>query len=125
MGTKVVKPVLLKNVQIEGENTTFFCYFVLLTYFIFPHLSSLVCVLTSQELPIRPSVSRVKQGRTVGPQAPRLVKPALGTRSLDTERAPAAPVILSLSTQVGTQRTVTQKLVRRLHDSLSVFHQYS
>lgn len=55
-----------------------------------------------QELPTHQSVSHVSRGRSAASQAPPHAIPVLGTPTPATVPAPAPPVTLPLSMQVGT-----------------------
>lgn len=106
MGSKVVKPVLLKNVQIEG-NFFFFLPRISLSNQHINHVFHLRFFFSRyQESHIRRSVSLARPGHSVESQDPPRVKLVLATHSLAMEPAPAAPVTITPSMQVYRRSTV-------------------
>lgn len=104
MGSKVVKPVLLKNIQIEGSEQLFLFFLLLDVIFdkafiwVFPHA---FFVIVHQEWLTHLSVFRVSQEHSAKSQAPPRVISALVTLILAMVPAPAPPATPQLSTQVG------------------------
>lgn len=109
MGTKVVKPVFLKNIHIEGQERPSI-FLSLLSYQQKAHLIFIPCFYciliplsfpSQQESPTRPSASPARRAPSATPPAPPRVKPALGTPSLATAPVPARPVTPPPTTLVG------------------------
>lgn len=109
MGTKVVKPVFLKNIHIEGQERPSI-FLSLLSYQQKAHLIFIPCFYciliplsfpSQQESPTRPSASPARRAPSATPPAPPRVKPALGTPSLATAPVPARPVTPPPTTPVG------------------------
>ena len=122
MGTKVVKPVLLKNVQIEGQERLPFLRSVLRSSYQYAYhvfillLHSLSVTSFYQESPTPQSVSPVSQGRSATPRAPPHATPVLRTPTLAAVPAPAPPATPPLSLQVkktnsGTNSSVSNPTV--------------
>lgn len=95
MGSKVLKPVFLRNIQIEGQE---------LFFSLFKNCCGLVRffhpLASSQASPTPPSVSPAKREPSAAPRARRRASPALVTPTLVTAPAPAPPATPPLSTQV-------------------------
>lgn len=95
MGTKVVKPVFLKNIQIEGKKKN---------VEIRPLKNNVKLYdISHQEWRTRPSASPARLGPSATPPVPRRVKPAPGTPSLATAPARARPVTPAASMLVGAE----------------------
>lgn len=113
MGSNMAKPVLLKNIQIEGQKRVkclcwlhFACVEKVIDFLknnaIFTVFSQpVLSILSIQKvLHTHQSVFLVSQGPSVTFQAPLHVNPVLGTLSLVTEPVHALHVTLPLSMQV-------------------------
>lgn len=106
MGSKVLKPVFLRNIQIEGQEW----YFLLFEHILFPFYR----FASSQVSPTHRSVFLAKLEHSAAPRARPRAFPALATPTLVTAPAPAPPATPPLSMQVRAPE------VHRLHEQMEL-----
>lgn len=96
MGSKVLKPVFLKNIQIEGV-------FISASFTAQARPAVSPAPLSPQASPTRRSVFPANPGRSAAPRARPRAPPALVTPAPAAALAPAPPATTPLSMQVRTQ----------------------
>lgn len=108
MGSKVLKPVFLRNIQIEGQELYFSLFENDIVLFPFHRFAS------SQVSPTHRSVFPAKPEHSAAPRARPRASPALATPTLVTAPAPAPPATPPLSMQVRATE------VHRLHEEMEL-----
>lgn len=100
MGSKVLKPVFLRNIQIEGQELYSIFRLFKKKQKTMQSGSPLTAWPPSQASPTHRSVFPAKPGRSAAPRARPPASPALATPTLATAPAPAPPATPPRSMQV-------------------------